>query len=98
LLTTAAKQNLLFLLCVKSLKQKDLQIYIISITVVFLPAEDRQTAENAMGEPNTPGVTAATLTLESGIDIGYLERVIQFESPLSVASFLQRLGRSGRRG
>jgi hypothetical protein len=35
----------------------------MSITVVFLPAEDRETAENAMGEPNTPAVTAATLTL-----------------------------------
>jgi hypothetical protein len=35
----------------------------MSITVVFLPAEDRETAENAMVEPNTPAVTAATLTL-----------------------------------
>ncbi|WP_016950286.1 DEAD/DEAH box helicase [Anabaena sp. PCC 7108] len=58
----------------------------------------RQSAENAMREPHTPAVTAATLTLELGIDIGELERVIQLESPLSVASFLQRLGRSGRRG
>ncbi|TAF14051.1 MAG: ATP-dependent helicase, partial [Nostocales cyanobacterium] len=58
----------------------------------------RQAAEKAMCEPNHPAVTAATLTLELGIDIGYLERVIQLESPLSVASFLQRLGRSGRRG
>ncbi|WP_353929523.1 DEAD/DEAH box helicase [Okeanomitos corallinicola TIOX110] len=58
----------------------------------------RQAAENAMREPNQPAVTAATLTLELGIDVGYLERVIQLESPLSVASFLQRLGRSGRRG
>ncbi|MFM7363886.1 MAG: DEAD/DEAH box helicase [Cuspidothrix sp.] len=58
----------------------------------------RQAAENAMGEPQTPTVIAATLTLELGIDIGELERVIQLESPLSVASFLQRLGRSGRRG
>ncbi len=58
----------------------------------------RQSAEKAMQEPNYPAVTAATLTLELGIDIGYLERVIQLESPLSVASFLQRLGRSGRRG
>ena len=58
----------------------------------------RQAAENAMREPHNPAVTAATLTLELGIDIGYLERVIQLESPLSVASFLQRLGRTGRRG
>ncbi len=63
-----------------------------------ISASLRQAAENAMREPNNPAVTAATLTLELGIDIGHLERVIQLESPLSVASFLQRLGRSGRRG
>ena len=58
----------------------------------------RQAAETAMREPNEPAVTAATLTLELGMDIGHLERVIQLESPMSVASFLQRLGRTGRRG
>ncbi|MDZ8081286.1 MAG: DEAD/DEAH box helicase [Nostoc sp. DcaGUA01] len=63
-----------------------------------ISASLRQAAENAMREPNNPAVTAATLTLELGIDIGHLERVIQLDSPLSVASFLQRLGRSGRRG
>ncbi|MEH2276558.1 MAG: DEAD/DEAH box helicase [Nostoc sp.] len=63
-----------------------------------ISASLRQAAENAMREPNNPAVTAATLTLELGIDIGHLERIIQLESPLSVASFLQRLGRSGRRG
>ncbi|WP_414551145.1 DEAD/DEAH box helicase [Anabaena sp. CCY 0017] len=63
-----------------------------------ISASLRQSAENAMREPHSAAVTAATLTLELGIDIGHLERVIQLESPLSVASFLQRLGRSGRRG
>jgi ATP-dependent helicase Lhr and Lhr-like helicase len=63
-----------------------------------LSASLRQVAESAMREPSKPAVTAATLTLELGIDIGYLERVIQLEAPLSVASFLQRLGRAGRRG
>jgi len=47
---------------------------------------------------STPAVTAATVTLELGIDIGQLERVIQLDAPFSVASFLQRLGRTGRRG
>ena len=43
-------------------------------------------------------VTCATVTLELGIDIGRLDRVAQIGSPTSVSSFLQRLGRSGRRG
>jgi ATP-dependent Lhr-like helicase len=63
-----------------------------------ISASLRQIAENAMREPHQPAVTAATLTLELGVDIGYLQRVIQLESPFSVASFLQRLGRTGRRG
>ncbi|MDJ0798154.1 MAG: DEAD/DEAH box helicase [Calothrix sp. MO_167.B12] len=63
-----------------------------------ISASLRQAAEDAMRQPNQPAVTAATLTLEVGVDIGHLERVIQLESPPSVASFLQRLGRTGRRG
>ena len=63
-----------------------------------ISANLRQAAEDAMREPNQPAVTAATLTLEVGVDIGHLQRVIQLESPMSVASFLQRLGRTGRRG
>ncbi|MEC4805300.1 MAG: DEAD/DEAH box helicase [Jaaginema sp. PMC 1079.18] len=57
----------------------------------------REDAEAAMQRDN-PAVIAATVTLEMGIDIGQLERVIQMNAPLSVASFLQRLGRTGRRG
>lgn len=62
-----------------------------------ISASLREAAEEAM-QGNAPAVTAATLTLELGIDIGQLERVIQLDAPLSVASFLQRLGRTGRRG
>ena len=58
----------------------------------------REAAEAAMREPATPAIVAATVTMELGIDIGQLERVIQLDAPFSVASFLQRLGRSGRRG
>jgi ATP-dependent Lhr-like helicase len=38
-----------------------------------------------------------TSTLELGIDIGDLDMVVQIGPPNSVSSFLQRLGRSGRR-
>lgn len=62
-----------------------------------ISARLREASENALRDP-IPAVTAATVTLELGIDIGQLERVMQLEAPLSVSSFLQRLGRSGRRG
>lgn len=39
----------------------------------------------------------ATSTLELGIDIGNLDVVLQLDSPYSVSSFLQRMGRTGRR-
>jgi ATP-dependent helicase Lhr and Lhr-like helicase len=39
-----------------------------------------------------------TSTLELGIDIGDLDVVVQVGPPDSVSSFLQRMGRSGRRG
>jgi ATP-dependent Lhr-like helicase len=39
-----------------------------------------------------------TSTLELGIDIGDLDVVVQVGPPASVSSFLQRMGRTGRRG
>lgn len=57
----------------------------------------REEAEAALREGPGPAVTAATLTLELGIDLGALERVVQLGAPYSCASFVQRLGRSGRR-
>jgi ATP-dependent helicase Lhr and Lhr-like helicase len=43
-------------------------------------------------------VSTSALELELGLDAGDLDRVIQVNAPLTVAAFLQRLGRSGRRG
>ncbi|MDR2110652.1 MAG: DEAD/DEAH box helicase, partial [Spirochaetaceae bacterium] len=54
-------------------------------------------AEDELREKEGPLVVAATATLEMGIDIGNLDRIIQIGPPHGVASFLQRLGRSGRR-
>lgn len=63
-----------------------------------ISASLRENAEITMKEMNGPVVIGATVSLELGIDIGRLERIIQLEAPASVSSFLQRLGRSGRRG
>ena len=57
----------------------------------------RQEAEHALRDNIGPTVAAATLTLELGIDIGDLDSTIQLGAPYTSASFVQRLGRSGRR-
>jgi ATP-dependent Lhr-like helicase len=53
-------------------------------------------AERELRDSPGPVTAAATATLEMGIDIGRLDRVIQIGPPLSVSAFVQRLGRSGR--
>ena len=37
-------------------------------------------------------VVGATVSLELGIDVGDLERIIETGTPYSVSSFVQRLG------
>ena len=64
-----------------------------------LSASLREDAEEKMkDETVSRAVTCATVTMELGIDIGKLERVAQMGAPTTVSGFLQRLGRSGRRG
>ena len=62
-----------------------------------LSASLREEAEGKMKGEDEPFVTCATVTMELGIDIGKLQRVLQYGSPNTVSGFLQRLGRSGRR-
>ncbi|WP_205719061.1 DEAD/DEAH box helicase [Actinomadura geliboluensis] len=61
-----------------------------------LSRDERRRAEHAFAE-SRDCVIVSTSTLELGIDVGDLDRVIQINAPRSVASFLQRYGRAGRR-
>ena len=62
-----------------------------------LSAAYRETAEAAMKDEDVFMTTCTTATLELGIDIGRLERAFQVDAPFTVSSFLQRMGRTGRR-
>lgn len=62
-----------------------------------LSAAYRQTAEELMRDEEQTQTTITTATLELGIDIGRLERAFQIDAPFTVSSFLQRMGRTGRR-
>lgn len=62
-----------------------------------LSAAYRETAEAAMKDEDVFLTTCTTATLELGIDIGRLERAFQIDAPFTVSSFLQRMGRTGRR-
>ncbi|WGT47977.1 DEAD/DEAH box helicase [Tessaracoccus lacteus] len=75
------------------LRQRDVQTYVSHSS---LSADERRRSEQAFAEARDT-VVVATSTLELGVDIGDLDRVIQLDAPRTVSSFLQRLGRTGRR-
>lgn len=58
----------------------------------------RERAEEDMRDSEKQACVAATITLELGIDLGNLDQVLQLNATSTVSSFVQRLGRSGRRG
>lgn len=62
-----------------------------------LSASLRRDAEEDLRRGGHPTVVA-TSTLELGMDIGGLDRVVQIGAPYSCSSMLQRMGRTGRRG
>ena len=66
------------------------------VTHSSLSQEQRRQAEDAFAN-RQDCVIVATSVLELGIDVGDLDRVIQIDSPSTVSSFLQRMGRTGRR-
>ena len=61
-----------------------------------LGLDERRQAERAFAQ-GRDCVIVATSALELGIDVGDLDRVIQIDAPGAVSSFLQRMGRTGRR-
>jgi ATP-dependent Lhr-like helicase len=58
--------------------------------------EERELAEQQFSSGQNTAIVC-TATMELGIDVGDLDRVMQVDAPGSVASFLQRMGRTGRR-
>jgi len=58
--------------------------------------EERLAAEERFHHGDNACIVC-TSTLELGIDVGDLDRVLQAEAPETVGSFLQRMGRTGRR-
>ena len=63
-----------------------------------LSASYRESAEEEMKDDDSLLSVCATATLELGIDVGKLERAFQIDAPFTVSGFLQRMGRTGRRG
>ena len=60
--------------------------------------ELRAEAEKALKSDSGKKSVVATVTLELGIDVGNLDRIIQVGAPYTCSSMVQRMGRSGRRG
>lgn len=71
----------------------DLDVYVHHSAVA---RADRERAE-AMFQEGGNAAIVCTSTMELGIDVGDLDRVVQVDAPSRVASYLQRLGRTGRR-
>ncbi|MFL1376015.1 MULTISPECIES: DEAD/DEAH box helicase [unclassified Nocardiopsis] len=61
-----------------------------------LSAELRLRAEERLRLRSSPTTVVCTSTLELGIDVGWVDSVVQLGVPPSVAGLRQRLGRSGR--
>lgn len=78
----------------KYLAEYEVDVYVTHSSLSF---DERKMAEQAFSE-GRDCVIVSTSALELGIDIGDLDHVIQIDAPTTVASFLQRMGRTGRRG
>ena len=70
----------------------------ISIHHGSISKEYRKIAEERLKDPSVKSTTVATVTLELGIDVGDLDKIVQIGAPFTCSGLVQRMGRSGRRG
>ena len=70
----------------------------VSIHHGSISKEYRKNAEARLKDPSVKSTTVATVTLELGIDVGDLDRIVQIDAPFTCSGLVQRMGRSGRRG
>ena len=75
------------------MRGRGIDVFVHHSSVAF---EGRTAAEERF-QRGTNTSLICTSTLELGIDVGDLDLVFQANAPATVASFLQRLGRAGRR-
>lgn len=75
------------------MRGRDIDVFVHHSSVAL---EERRDAEERFAH-GTNACIVCTSTLELGIDVGDLDHVFQAEAPSSVSSFLQRMGRTGRR-
>ena len=61
-----------------------------------LSREEREISEHEFHK-GAEACIVCTSTMELGIDVGDLDKVLQVDCPATVSSFLQRMGRTGRR-
>ena len=61
-----------------------------------LSKEEREISEKEFHQ-GSEACIVCTSTMELGIDVGDLDKVLQVDCPSTVSSFLQRMGRTGRR-
>ncbi len=94
------EKRLVFCDSKRLVEQLGAQLRELGVTTYLIHAslslDERRRSELAFAE-GRDCVIVSTSALELGLDVGDLDRVIQVNAPLTVAAFLQRLGRSGRR-
>lgn len=76
-----------------ALGQRGVDVYLSHSSLAL---SERSAAEAAFTEGSNC-VIVATSALELGLDVGDLDHVVQIDAPSTVSSFLQRMGRTGRR-